>query len=134
MKTNHFPGSNNLIGFNHVAGEKCNKQCDDAKCVTAELCFAGTGMSLLGHWLCPCAARHLHGAASLHPLALLQCSKWGTGDRGQALKSSFELMVRSPVLLLAVLWEGFLATDIHCSRLVFKSVFHMVRTTNQCQK
>lgn len=88
MKINHFSSSNNLIGFNHLAGKKCNKQCDNAKCVTAELCFcwdvpAGTLPLSLS---CQCWVWLSMGLFT--PLVLLQCLEWGSGTKDKLLKAA----------------------------------------------
>lgn len=119
LKINHFPGSRNLIGFNHLAGKRWNRQCDDAKCVIAELCFHWYRDVPAGHCLCPCAASAGSPWGSSSPLVLLQGSKWAVGTKDKHFKAALRWWWVSPVLLLAVLWEGFAATAINWSRLLF---------------
>lgn len=39
LKIHHFPNFNNLIVFDHLEKEKCNKLCYNDKCLIAKLCF-----------------------------------------------------------------------------------------------
>lgn len=39
LKISHFLDFNNLIGFNHLEGKKCNKLCYNDNCLIAKLCF-----------------------------------------------------------------------------------------------